>query len=461
MIERFLAEGGMGKIYVARHVTLNTYHAIKTIRAEFLVDPQTAKSVEREAIILSTIRNEAVVRYDGLMLDESGRSYLIMEYLEGPSLGTLLEQQGPLSIEQILILRDRLLCGLATAHAQGIFHRDISPENIILPDGQLEKAKLIDFGIAKLSDVSVMTIVGDRFAGKLGYAAPEQFSNEPIAAYTDIYSLGLVLAAAATGKSLDMGTSWMSADCARKSIPDIHGVPAALREQLRAMLQPEPMQRPQNVEEILRRWPLAEFNTFDQRRAKINNSDRLHRARIFRSLLWIAASLVGLGIIGWVIYAFLTLTDISETATYSATPTASVQEPTLPSQSHSSRRREPVQPTPELPSPRPDATTLEEIVRLAPDKIHEHAAQYYSDGRLDDALALWEAAAVQEFGPSALKIGQLYDPVLWGRVASPFSKPNPYQAEKWYKRAHALGVTGAEKHLSELNAWRRTHPDDV
>jgi eukaryotic-like serine/threonine-protein kinase len=128
-------------------------------------------------------------------------------------------------------LRNRLADGLAAAHAKGIIHRDIAPDNVILPEGSVQGAKLIDFGIAKRRDPAAGTIIGRIFAGKWGYVAPEQLGlfGVEVGPYSDIYSLGLVLAEAATGKPLDMGDSLETTIQARWQVPDLSQVPAELR----------------------------------------------------------------------------------------------------------------------------------------------------------------------------------------------------------------------------------------
>jgi len=255
-VERLLARGGMGEVYLARHTELGTKHAIKVIKPDLLVATEPTFDVlelfRREATILRDIHNDAVVSYEGFFRDEKKNAYLVMEYVDGPSLAQVLKQR-VLSIDEVYLLRDRLIGGLAAVHEKGVVHRDISPDNVILPEGQVTNAKLIDFGIAKLGDPTVKTIIGDTFVGKLRYMAPEQLGlfGSRVAPCSDIYSLGLVLAAAATGKLPDMGTSYATALQSRQVVPDLSEVPADLRRQLTAMLQPNPAARPQHVTEIV------------------------------------------------------------------------------------------------------------------------------------------------------------------------------------------------------------------
>lgn len=259
-IESLLASGGMGEVYLARHVELGTRHAIKIIRPELIADLSGSTVLElfrREAAILRGIRNDAVVGYDGFLRDEQKKFYLITEYVDGPSLAEILRQRA-LSLQEIDLLLHRLCKGLAVVHERGIIHRDISPDNVILPKGDFNTAKLIDFGIAKLNDPGNLTILGNTFAGKLCYAAPEQLGlfRGVIGPATDIYSLGLVLAASALGQPLYMGDSIQTALEARQKLPNLEAIPAALQPLLLAMLQPDPADRPQQVTALLQHWSL-------------------------------------------------------------------------------------------------------------------------------------------------------------------------------------------------------------
>src|SRR5690348_3153471 len=231
-IEEFLAKGGMGAVYRARHTILETVHAIKIILAQFASDPQVVALLSQEAKALSKVKSDAVVEYQGLFLDEHGRRYLVMEFADGPSLARVLQDRrfSPAEVRQ---LRDRLALGLAAAHDKGVFHRDISPDNVILPGGRVENAKIIDFGIAKHADTGEKTIIGGDFAGKYSFASPEQAGmyGGKVDARADIYSLGLVLAACAIGHGgkLAMGDSPASVFRARETVPDLSAVPAELR----------------------------------------------------------------------------------------------------------------------------------------------------------------------------------------------------------------------------------------
>src|SRR5262249_34838895 len=149
--------------------------------------------------------------YDGVFRDENARLYLVMEFVDGPSLSKVLKQ-GALRPAQERELRDRLADGLAAAHDKGVIHRDLSPDNVILHGGDLGTAKIIEFGSANMADPEAKASVGDDFAGKSSYVSPEQVGlyGGKVDPRSDIYSLGLVLAAAAGGAALDMGSSPIS-----------------------------------------------------------------------------------------------------------------------------------------------------------------------------------------------------------------------------------------------------------
>ncbi|WP_295390310.1 serine/threonine-protein kinase [uncultured Thiodictyon sp.] len=257
-VERQLGGGGMGEVYLARHAKLGTLHAVKVIRSFMVANRQAMDLFYREARVLRGVRHNAVVSYDGFVQDQEGRDYLIMEYADGPSLAERIHQ-GPLPVDEVLILRDRLAAGLAEAHRQGAVHRDLSPDNVILPGGRVAAAKLIDFGLSKLTEPGTDSIIGSSFVGKHLFAAPEQFGmfGGKVDARSDIYSLGLVLAAAALGRPLKMGTTLEAAVLTRQGAPDVRWVPPVLRPWLTAMLEPDPARRPASLDDLLVRWPVV------------------------------------------------------------------------------------------------------------------------------------------------------------------------------------------------------------
>jgi serine/threonine protein kinase len=253
-IEELLARGGMGEVYRARHVELGTEHAIKIMLPSLAEDPKIVQLFREEARKLGRLKNEAVVGYEGFFRDEHGLRYLVTEYVHGESLAQVLRRRR-LEPDEVLRLRDRLALGLATAHEMGIVHRDLSPENILLPSGSVDRAKLIDFGIAKSLDPSVTTIIGKEFAGKYSYVSPEQLGlyGGQVDLRSDVYSLGLVLAAAAIGfgRKLDMGSSPPTMIAARQRVPNLSEVPVSLRPVIAPLIEPRPENRPPSMRALL------------------------------------------------------------------------------------------------------------------------------------------------------------------------------------------------------------------
>ncbi len=252
VIEQLLARGGMGEVYRARHLELASVHAVKVILPSLASDPMMVQLLIEEARKLARVRHDAIVGYEGLFREEGDLRYLVMEYVEGESLTAILAR-GPLRVDEVLHLRDRLAEGLSAAHEKGIIHRDISPDNIILPGGKVERAKLIDFGIAKSALPGDRTLIGSDFAGKYSFVSPEQAGlfGGLVDARSDIYSLGLVLAAAALGRKLDMGSSPSSVIAARQGVPDLSELPSSLRAVIAPMLAPRPEDRPASMRALL------------------------------------------------------------------------------------------------------------------------------------------------------------------------------------------------------------------
>ncbi len=258
-IEGLIARGGMGEIYRAVHTDLETEHAIKVILPELAADPRVLEMFRREATSLRNVRNDAIVAYDGVFRDEDGRLYLVMEFVSGPSLAQIV-RRGPLPAPEVRNLLDRLAAGLAAAHDKGIVHRDMSPDNVILPAERLDRAKIIDFGIAKLTDPTSATVIGTDFAGKYSFVSPEQLGmfGGKVDERSDVYSLGLVLAAAALGGPLDMGDTHASVIEARRAVPDLSGIPdEVLRAEIGRMVEPDPAARPQTMASLIRARPAA------------------------------------------------------------------------------------------------------------------------------------------------------------------------------------------------------------
>lgn len=253
-ITAVLKSGGMGEVYRGVEIGTGDPVAIKAILPELAEDEKAGLLFKREARTLRQLADEAIVRYYNYVHDrELDRYFLVMEFIEGVPLSDHIETHGPVPPTAARTLLKRLAKGLAKAHAQDVVHRDLSPDNVMLPDGLVGEARLIDFGIAKSNVVTEGTMHG-QFAGKFKYVAPEQLGHYDgrIGPATDIYGLALLICAAVLGRPLDMGGSIVEAVQSRQAIPDLSAVPEELRPILSHMLEPDPMARPVSMDEVRR-----------------------------------------------------------------------------------------------------------------------------------------------------------------------------------------------------------------
>lgn len=251
-VERLIATGGMGEVYKGRAIQTGDAVAIKMIRPEMAQNENALTLFRKEAAALHNLYNEAIVRYYVFTIDPATQApYLAMEFVDGQALSDRIGQ-GPMDFEEVDILRRRIATGLHAAHLVGITHRDVSPDNIILPGGNVARAKIIDFGIAKSSLMGEGTVIGSGFAGKYNYVSPEQLGLEggEVTPKSDIYSLGLVLAGALAGRPLDMGGTQMQVLEKRRRVPDLSGVDSRMRPLLARMLAPNPDDRPADMAEV-------------------------------------------------------------------------------------------------------------------------------------------------------------------------------------------------------------------
>jgi serine/threonine protein kinase len=249
-IDRMIGVGGMGEVYKGHEIQTGTTVAIKMLLPEMAENEAALGLFRREASALHYLMHEAIVRYFVFTVEPIlQRPYLAMEFVDGRSLAEMLEQ-GPLTFEALQRLMRRVASGLNAAHERGIIHRDVSPDNIIVPQSDVARAKIIDFGIARSTQRGDATIIGTGFAGKHSYVSPEQVGlfGGDVTAKSDIYSFGLVLFYALTGQKLDMGGTQFQLVEKRRRVPDLGAVDARIRPLLQKMLQPDPKDRPTMAE---------------------------------------------------------------------------------------------------------------------------------------------------------------------------------------------------------------------
>src|SRR5713101_10094632 len=203
-----IAEGGMGEVYKARHLHLDEIRIIKVTKPDALGEGPDPRRFQEEARMATLVRHPNVAAlYDFSRLPD-GSFYMVWEYIAGVTVEEWLRRHGRLPAPRVLELARQVLAGLSEIHAQGIVHRDLSPDNILLRearDGRLV-AKIIDLGIAKrvaAETLQKMTGTG-MFVGKLKYCSPEQAgalaSGQSVDGRSDLYSFGVVLYEMISGK---------------------------------------------------------------------------------------------------------------------------------------------------------------------------------------------------------------------------------------------------------------------
>ena len=195
-----IGEGGMGEVYKARHLHLEEIRIIKVTKPDALGEGRDPRRFQEEARMATLVRHPNVAAlYDFSRLPD-GSWYMVWEFIDGVTLEEWMRRHGPLPLDQALDVARQVLAGLSEIHAQGIVHRDLSPDNILVRpgrDGRLV-AKIIDLGIAKRVASESLSMTGTGlFVGKLKYCSPEQAGSlaegKALDGRSDLYSFGVVL----------------------------------------------------------------------------------------------------------------------------------------------------------------------------------------------------------------------------------------------------------------------------
>ena len=198
-IDQRVAEGGMGAVFRATDLETGQRVAVKTLLPEAAKDPALRRRFEREAKILQKVEHPNFVRFLEHGSGSSDPAYVVMEFLEGAALSKLLTNESRLVPQRALHITRHVLTGLEHAHALGIVHRDVKPDNVVIvaADQDPEFAKILDFGIARLAEPgdlekTKLTQKGEIF-GTPAYMAPEQVRGDAIDSRADLYSVSVML----------------------------------------------------------------------------------------------------------------------------------------------------------------------------------------------------------------------------------------------------------------------------
>ena len=253
-IHRRLARGGMAQVYLARDRSLDRPVAIKELASEFATDPSFVERFRREAQAAANLAHPNIVGvYDWGTQD--GTYFIVMEYVDGPSLSQVIRRDGPLHPRRAAELTSEVAAALGFAHSRGVVHRDVKPGNVLLTgSGQ---SKVTDFGIARaLSSPDEELTQAGSVMGTATYFSPEQAQGQTVDPRSDLYSLGVVLYEMVTGRTPFTGDTPLA--IAYKHVQDqpeppstiIPDLPADMDAVIMKLLRKKPDERYVSAEEL-------------------------------------------------------------------------------------------------------------------------------------------------------------------------------------------------------------------
>ncbi len=259
-VVRMIGSGGMGAVYEGVQEGLGRRVALKVLHARFAHTPDLIERFRREAQAAAALAHPHIVQVSDSHMNEGEPPFIVMEFLEGQSLGDRIRQEGPLTGDRVAKIFAQVLDGLAAAHRAGIVHRDIKPDNIFLTTSSTlgDLVKLVDFGVAKIhADGEAPLTIAGTVIGTLTYMAPEQARGATVDARTDIYATaGCMYYALSRRRPIEgrQGPAMLAAIVMDEPAPLSSHVPNVDRE-LEAI-----------VHRALQKSPEARFSTADEMR---------------------------------------------------------------------------------------------------------------------------------------------------------------------------------------------------
>ncbi len=248
----FIGQGGMSLVY--RAVDIRTGHsvAIKILKSEYNSDKEFLERFQREAQAASLMSHHNIVNLLDVGVEGEFR-YLVLEYVSGSTLKEIIQKRGQLNTNTAIQITVRILSALQHAHENGIIHRDIKPQNVLVnADGHI---KVADFGIARMTNAFTIS-KGDTVVGSVHYSSPEQATGSVVEATSDIYSTGIVLYEMLTGRVPFVGDTPVSVamqqiNAAPPPVTDFNpSVPPAVISVLMRALEKSPKKRYQSAREM-------------------------------------------------------------------------------------------------------------------------------------------------------------------------------------------------------------------
>lgn len=248
-LDELVGRGGTAEVWRATDTSLDRVVALKLVTIAH--DDSSARAAD-EAKTLARLSHPSLVQVYDAGTDASGRPWVVMEFVDGETLGAALKR-GPLALEEVRLIGLAVAEALDHVHTQGLVHRDVKPANILLRQGG--GAKLTDFGIARLVDAARVTSTG-LLVGTASYLAPEQVAGEPVGPPVDVYALGLLMLECLTGTREYAGPAVEAAMARLSRDPALPAsLPAVWASLLTAMTARQPADRPTAAEAagVLRR----------------------------------------------------------------------------------------------------------------------------------------------------------------------------------------------------------------
>ena len=261
-VEELIGQGGMGKVYRARHLSLDRLICLKMLKPALLEDPTLVGRFEREAKAASRLNHPNVIQVlDFGRNDADGSLFIAMEYVQGKDLRIVLRDEWPVDEDRLCGIMAQACAALGEAHARHVIHRDLKPENIMVEQRRdhPDFVKVLDFGIAKILDSDMPGLTrNDVVCGTPQYMAPEQATGGTLDARCDLYAIGVILYQMVTGhlpfdgqSSMEVLTRHVNEQPMppRQRQPDAPISEAMEAVILRAM-EKEPARRPQSAKEF-------------------------------------------------------------------------------------------------------------------------------------------------------------------------------------------------------------------
>ena len=262
-VHRRLGEGGMGRVYEAEHLELGRRVAVKVMRRKYADQKAMVERFRVEARSASKIGHPNVVQVFDYGTTDAGEGFIVMELLKGAPLSEVIKQQGPMELGRTLSILSEVATALRAAHQSGVIHRDLKPANIFLirmNADERERVRVLDFGMAKLIDITADAQGGLTQAGEIlgtpEYMAPEQAVGGEIDRRIDVYALGCVAYEMWTGTPPFSGPNYVTVlakhmDEKAPRISDVRDAPPALDQLVARALAKNPEDRPADMGAVI------------------------------------------------------------------------------------------------------------------------------------------------------------------------------------------------------------------